>query len=266
MTPRRLSRLLLALLALIGLTFLSSQAFSQDESDLDKQIEAIEANAKEAYDRGDYLEAIRLLNKCNSLRPHPNYLINIAFTYSEMGDCTNAKTFVQSATDDPKLDADAKTAAQNIVKNCVEKPSDNNNGGGGNIPKEDSILPWIGYPLLAVGLVGVSVLSIQDILLLSDKEKFVADNKAGKLTEAQFNAQKKALDDREYETPLEIGLFVGTSLMAAAGLVIVIMDLTQNAEASPDVEGDKDAPAEGTLRLSPLLAPDSAGFMFEATF
>lgn len=265
---------------LLTLSIPAPQAFAQDggseQTDIDAQLAELEARAKEAYDRGDYQEAIRQITQANQLRPHPNYLINIAFTYSEMKDCTNARIWAQNALDNKTIDDRARKAAQSIIDTCLEDGNPDQSGivspeAPPPAPKK-SVIPYIAWPLAAVGAAGLTYLIIQDQMLLADKRDHEEKRSSVDANDGDavndFNSRGDKLEARELDDGFEIAAFTVTGLMLATGVGLLIYDMALGAEASPQSDGDAAQTKVGArrLRLAPMIGPETGGFMLQADF
>ncbi len=246
------------------LTLLPSLAFADADCKADMKIEELEAVAKAAYDKGDYDTAIDCLLRVNLKSPHPNYMINIAFTYSEKGDCKNARTFAQSAIDSQDIDPGARDAAQQIISTCVEKVDDKDNGTPGLTPDRDMTLTWIGAGVGGAGVVASVITLVLDLGLKDDKQAFLDLNEQGGFADSDaFETEKKKLQNRESTVTIGYGV---SGLLIAGGLTLIVVDLMADDEVTPAEPTEGGSPAEGSLRLSPLLAPSAAGLMFSGDF
>ncbi len=270
---------LLKFALVLWMTLLCATAAAQNDGggeDLDAQINALEQNAKQAYDEGNYEEAIALITKANQLRPHPNYLINIAFTYVQMEDCTNAKIWAKNALSTEELDQNAQAAVQNIISECEEKER----LAAENPPLTDPPPPaernpvWLaaGIPLAVVGVGALTYLTIEDQRLLSEKQD-LEDERDAVLASGDedlirdYNNRVVQAEKDEFSSGVEIAAFTVSGLMAAVGTGMIVYYFVSGEEANPSSTNKEDADkATSSWKLSPMVGPEATGLFLQGSF
>ncbi len=257
------TRTLLLTAALTATLAVGSYAHAQDAR---LSLEDIQAQAAEAYQRGDYKKAISFMLQANGLSPHPNYLLNIAVAYSKLGDCENARLFAQNAIDarDPALPEEAVATARAVQNDCETLQPDPDKVAVQPDPNPPITTPppqpiaW--RPITAYSLLGGgAIFSLASIFLdlkigkdLDDLQAEADDPMSG-LQDDEFDQRKD--DIQSQQTLVTAGYIVG-GLLVAGGATLLVIDLL-------DTPQDANAPQ---ARLTPWLAPDAAGLLLDASF
>lgn len=251
-------RNLLAIALAVCLSISTTAAFADT---VDDEIVRLEAEAATAYSTGEYQKAINLMVRANQLRPHPNYLLNIAVSYSKLGDCQNAVLWANLALEaDNPLPPEARPAAESVLEECAPAPEikgpnnggiadpENGNGEGDNKATGLSTGQIWGFALVGVGVLGAgSNLLFLDYPLSEDQSEFT--KKAA--TPGGFPSSK-AYDDRKSELESQQLLVIAVYSLSAAAIVTGGVLLTLDAlEEEPK-------PAKGVM-LTPIITPEGAG-------
>lgn len=277
MRPLATASLIALLTASITLaaSLVPRQAFAQ--ADVDAQVEKLESDAAKAYSEGNYKAAIGLMAKANQLRPHPNYLLNIAVSYSKIGDCDNAKLWGQNAIDstNPELPPEAKETARAVIASCVEHKDETVGGGGagteGDPNKEnddgtdrdpvttETPTPWVlytGYGLAAVGGVAIVGSIVGDLGVGSDIDELETLRNSG-----NNNAADQLQSDIEgKQTLVTVGYVVGF-LAAASGGALIYLDTIDYFGAPAPADA-----AETSVRMLPIIDHQRVGLSLGLTF
>lgn len=108
---------LLALIVIaVSLTGLAGGAFADDGDNLSSEeraekVESLAAKGAEAYQAGDYDEAIALFEEAHDLEPVPNLLYNIAKSYEKKEEYNKAVDYYREFAISPDVDSDARATA-----------------------------------------------------------------------------------------------------------------------------------------------------------
>lgn len=255
---RRLAQASAIPLTLAALFLLLPQTAWGQDSDEEPSLEELEGEAAAAYQAGEYARAITLMSQANQLQPHPNYLLNIAVSYSKLDDCTNATLWAQNALSsiDPPLPEEARGTARKVIKTCKERAKQARNTPPKTKPKEGLTDREItGWSLVAGG--GAIFLGSMgwDLVLLGNIQDFEENGQTEYPTRTQYEDRQDALKTQR------VGVVVGYTLgalVAAGGSWLLFTD----AESNPE----KESAPTGELRISPLIGPDQAGFFLKATY
>lgn len=222
------------------------------------ELTRLEQDAATAYQAGQYQRAIDLMLDAYDRDPHPNYQLNIAVSYSKLGNCAEARRWAQRAlkAEGPALPTEARPIAQGVLDNCQELAQPDPGPGPDPVgPKEpdptNAILGWT-----LTGLGGATLLAslLWDLSILSDIDAFIKDGSDRFANDPQgFEEEKERLQGLR---PLPIvGYGVG-AVLAGTGLIFLILD----AEAEV-------APAQpGAWRVLPLVSPQATGAAFELRY
>ena len=270
----RLASLLTALLTAAALLLHVVPALAQE----DMSVEDLEGAAAEAYGEGNYKKAIQLMVRANQLQPHPNYLLNIAVSYSKLGDCENARLWAQNAIapGDTALPPEAVATAESIIDECEKiisdtDPKDVNNGkitppdDGKGDPVEgpetrSDGLAW--RPITAYALLGAGGLTTLLTVILDASVSSDIDD----LRKLSTTADKTAFDElkasiQSDQTLVWVGYTAGI-LMLASGGGLLVWDLLDPPGAAP---ATGQAPAPRTS-IGPWLSPEAGGIVVQGRF
>lgn len=265
----RLAALLTALLMAVAVHVPTFPVQAQDET-----VEDLEGAAAEAYVAGDYKKAIQLMIRANQLQPHPNYLLNIAVSYSKLGDCENARLWAQNAIapGEITLPDEAVATAESIIKECeslVDKPDPNANNGEVTPPEgdptppttpTDDALAWrpiTAYALLGAGGLTTLLTIVLDISVASDIDDLERLRTSPDKT--AFDALKA--DIQSDQTLVWIGYTAGI-LMLASGGGLLAWDFLDPPRAAP---ASGPAPTPQTS-IGPWLSPEAGGIVVQGQF
>ena len=258
-TPAPLRRLAAGLaVAALGLSAVAQEAWADDA----ERLAELEQKAATEYEAKNYLAAIDLLVEANQLSPHPNYLLNIAVSYSKLGRCTEAREWATRAikSDKPALPPEGTKVAQQVMDGCQElkTPPDDKKDPNEKDPKEPQAPPSEGPSALTI--TGWSFVGVGAGLFLGG---LVWDQSiAGDIEEYNKlpNAQRTQ-DDADALTSDRSTMLVVTVLggvLGVAGGSILLYESFGEAEPAPA--------APTTLRLSPAFTHDGAGLLLDGRF
>ncbi len=247
-----------AIVLAILVTCLASLACADS---VDEELQRLESEAAAAYAAGEYQTAINLVVRANQIRPHANNLLNIAVSYTKLGDCENAVLWANAALE-ATLPAEARPAAEAVLDQCAPAPdlkgpnngvganngAGNNGGPGPEKPSEAMSADMIwGLSLLGTGLLTIGLDAVLlDIPTGDAKEKAKARNlRGGFATEKEYSDRK---DELQLNTLLAIAIYVVGTAVAVTGAALITMDLLDEGDAPP---------ATG-WRIAPTVTPDGA--------
>ncbi len=236
-------------------------AITPDVYAQDDEVANLEEQAAAAYQAGDYKKAISLMVRANQLNPHPNYLLNIAVSYSKVGDCDNATLWATNAADakDPALPQEGIEMAQSVIAECKTKLADGEGNGDGKNPEDSPSdnaepLPWMTYATYgALGLGGLLIVGsgLYDLSLSDDVDE-VKRLQQLEGQEAAFEAKKDEVSSAQ--STVLVGYVFGALLLAGGGALYYYENIHK---------AESDAP---TARLTPWFTPDAAGVGIGGTF
>jgi tetratricopeptide (TPR) repeat protein len=255
----------LFLAALVALLFFGVAAVAVAD-DLDADLDKLETEAAEAYSDGDYERALSAMIRANQLRPHANYLLNIAVSYGKLGKCEEARRWANGALESsPPLFDKAEATARRVIARCDAAEADpgeavgEDSGSGVEGPgaeDQDPVevltsLQWAGVGIGGAGLLlaGLDLLLL-DLPLSSEIDDFTARNGRGEFSAGQFSSKRAELADSQ--TLVVMGYAVAGA-MIATGVGMFVW-------------GNDAAGGEGELSLVPLWTPNASGVQLGLRF
>lgn len=240
--------------------------------------EALSAAAVERFEAKDYDGAVSLFEEAYAADPNPNYLFNIGRVYEEKGDLKKAiehyQKFVgqsgvdlesrQAATDRLKvlreavaqLEADEKppedTPPQDDVTTdpTTDDPAAATEEADQKAAKRKKTLRITGYSLLGVGGVGLIVGGVFGGLARGS----VNDAEADPFVDRQQAFRERARS----QARVADAMFITGGVLAAAGLVLVLVTLGNKKKTTADVDA--------RTTWTPMLGPQHAGLGLSRRF
>jgi tetratricopeptide (TPR) repeat protein len=236
--------------------------------------EALSAAAVQSFKDRNFDGAIALFERAYALDPQPNFLFNIGRVYEEKGDLEHAVEYYQRFVKQPGVDLEARETALAHLKvlrqTIVELRGEDGNGarepvvdvthdaGPPVVDNEAAArkrkLRIAGYSLLGVGGGALAIGAVFGGLALA-KSHDAED--AGTVDETLSLRQ-----EAKSRANLADGLIITGAVLAATGLVLVLVTLGKNKRSRPGRAGKTASRAS----FAPTFSPSQLGLSLTGRF
>ncbi|MEZ4338422.1 MAG: tetratricopeptide repeat protein [Sandaracinaceae bacterium] len=245
-------------LALLGMPVAAS---AQAGGTADQQALQLYEQGSAAYTEGRYEDAVRMFSDAYRLSPRPLLLYNLANAYERIGRYPEAVQMLEGYLPHAQLNerATIQSRIQNLQARIAagEGTTERSRGGGGN-----GALLGAGIGVAAGGVALVAAGIVFGVLALDARSGVQGDGAPcredadGRLF-CTAGAESRIADAELFALLADIGM-IGGGVVAAAGLVLVILGVTSGSPSS--------SPSAATLVPDVRVGPNGASFGLAGRF
>ena len=240
--------------------------------------EALSAAAVERFEAKDYDGAVALFEQAYAADPNPNYLFNIGRVYEEKGDLKKSVEYYQRFVGQSGVDLESRQAATErlkVLRDTLDQLGEGEGTEPDATPPDDDVttdpttdpatatdeedakaakrkktLRITGYSLLGVGGAGLVVGAVFGGLAQGSAKDADAD---------PFVDRQEAFRERaRTQARVADAMFITGGVLAAAGLVLVLVTLGKNKKTTADVSAK--------ALWTPVVGPQHVGLGFSRKF